>query len=608
MKGKTYQKWDVHHHVVPDFYVNELKNLGIADVSKIKWPQWSPEYSVKMMEMFHIEKAFLSISSPGIFFKDGAYSQKLSRRCNEYIAQMAQDYPGKFGGFASTTLPDVSAALKELEYALDTLKLDGVGLMSNVDGKYLGDKAYREFYAELDRRGAIIYLHPNGRARQEDHRLLNPLYLWQNDTTRTVIDFIKSGYHRDYPHIRWIFSHGGGILPPLYKTLIRSLQGEHSHIEAELARWKSQLFLDTASKAFDEQIPQLLNFSDERHVVFGSDLGWANKMAVATLVKSYSALDSKSGLSEAQIEDIFIGNARRLFGPDMVAVEQTERPVVISSQSRPARAVGNVEYHYHCVPQKVIDTVQAIDPSFDFAGVSAWDERQTLEWMRQNGYDKVMVSLDLPQVWQLGGYDLVRILRVYNEEVAKVRQKDAQQLGAFGAVDVQQPLYALSEIDYCLNELKLDGICLSIDISATPFEKLLDERIMAKLSTLHVPVLIHPVDSTGIPLLNENYLDAIYFVAKAFYLGAYKKYFSQSQLILTHTGGVLPYLAQPLNILFYLTVKHPMSGGSRYLWDSMVMHDPKGYNILMNTIVDEEEQTWPDQPIIMKARKEKSSQ
>lgn len=584
MKGKKYLKWDIHHHIVPDFYVEEMKKMGMTEFNTLKWPKWSPESSLKMMNTLQIEKAFVSISAPGIFFKDAAYSEKLSKRCNEYIARMVKDYPERFGGFASVALPDVTNALREVEYALDILKLDGIGLMSNVNGKYLGDKDYREFYTELNKRNAIVYIHPNGVTRREDHQFLNPLYLWQNDTTRTMIDFIKSGYHRDYPNIRWILSHGGGVLAPLYESIIQSLKGENPNIEAELEQWKSQIFLDTASKAYDEQIPHLLNFSDAQHVLFGSDIGWANKMAATVLIKSYSQLDEKLGLKENEIKDIFMGNAKRLFAQGKVSVNKEIQTPIIIKDYKPAIQSEKIKYHYHCVPEKVIETIKSLNPSFESNIISPWNEKETLEWMREKGYNKVMLSFDLPELWQMSEKDIMHILRVYNEEVAKIRNQNPQSYGAFGAVDINQPINAISEIDYCLGELKLDGITLLTNIDETKFDEFLDEGILEKLSRIKVPVMIHPQDSTGVPLINENYLDAIYFLAKSFYSGAYAKYLSNIQFILTHTDRVLPYVAQPLNILFYMTVKKPRVW--LYLIDNMVRNNPKGYKALMNMIVD----------------------
>ncbi len=586
MKGKQYAKWDVHHHILPEFYQDAMKLSGMRDISSIPWPKWTPETSLKMMDTFQIEKAFMS-TIPGVFIRDLSFSRELCRRCNEYLAKLKTDHPGRFGGFASATLPHVESAVEEAVYALDKLKLDGISLMSNVCGKYLGDSSYRAFYAELDKRKAIIYIHPNGRTHLADHRFLNPLYLWQNDTTQTIIDFIKSGYHRDYPNIRWILSHGGGILSPLYDTLLKSLQKENPNIRAELESWKHQVFLETASKAFDDQLSYLLNFTDEKHVLFGSDLCIANKMAVKTVVDAYSALDTKLHFDERQIEDIFMGDAKRLFSSDQIQAEPKNFPPIVISSPQPDAGGKRIKYHYHCLPQKVIDRVLELSPFANVSGLEPWNGEAARRWMKENRYDRVMLSLYLPGLWQLGEYEIIQILRTYNEEAANICKKDPEHFSAFAAIDIDQPLFAINEINYCMETLKLNGILLTTSLIQKPFGNLMDEQLMERIATLDVPVLLHPQNSMGVPLENENYLDALYFMAKAFYLGLFDKYFTKTKFVLTHTGGALQYLANPFNLLYYMTTKKAKMG--QYVWDNMVKHQPKGYNYLMRMIVDEEE-------------------
>jgi len=556
VKVKTYRKWDLHHHIVPDFYVEEMKKMGIS-VAGIKWPAWNAKASIKMMDRFHIEKAFVSLSAPGIFFENVEYSQNLNRRCNEYISSMLQEYPARFGGFGSVTLPDVPSALIEAEYALESLKLDGIALMSNVDGHYLGDTAYKPFYEEMNRRKAIIYVHPNEVPGKVDHLFLNPLYLWQNDTTKAIIDFIHSGYHKQYPNIRWIFSHGGGIIAPLFPTLIEALRKENPDIVEELNVWKNQVFLDTASKAFDDQIPYLLEFSDLQHVVFGGDIGWGNKMAVSELEKGYAALDVKYGLTEQQIEDIFMGNAKRLFSHDCVPVQKCAHV----PYARPSFGGNPKRVQYHC-----------------------HSEEEALAALASGDYDRVLLSFDRPEVWQLETKERQAAFRAYNDIAAEIRSKNPQEMGAFCIIDPALPEWSISEIDRALNELNLDGVCLTLDISNTALMELFDERLMQKIGSVNKPILIHPRHNHGLPLLSDNKLDSLYFIAKAFYLDIYKKYWLNTQFILTHTSGSLQYLAQPFGILYYLAPKISALSMFAYMWDAYVMHKPKGYMILKNTI------------------------
>ncbi len=264
----------------------------------------------------------------------------------------------------------------------------------------------------MNRRKAIIYVHPNEVPGKTDHLFLNPLYLWQNDTTKAIIDFIHSGYHRTYPNIRWIFSHGGGIISPLFPTLIDSLRKENPNIAEELNIWKQQVFLDTASKAFDDQIPYLLEFSDLQHVVFGSDIGWGNKMAVSEIEKSYATLDNKYGLTEQQIENIFIGNAKRLFSQDNVPVQKCEKV----SCARPPFGGEARRIQYHC-----------------------HSEEDAADLLASGNYDRVFLSFDKPEVWLLEAKDRQATLRSYNDAVAKIRSDNPEKIGRFALLIQHHP-------------------------------------------------------------------------------------------------------------------------------------------------------------------------
>lgn len=572
----SFGKWDVHHHVVPDFYVAEMQRHGVTDVSSLPWPRWSPRSSLQAMDRFNIEKAFLSISAPGVYVDDPAAARSLSRRCNEFMATMASDHPGRYGAFAALPLPDIDEAIKEARYALDVLKLDGVGLLSNVAGIHLGDARLRELFAELDRCQTIVYLHPSGIAHRADHRLLNPLYWWQNDTTRSIVEFVAAGYHKDYPNIRWIFAHGGGVLPVAYRAIVRTLARSNPEVEAELLHWRSNVFVDTASKAYDEQIPALVRLSGPGHVLFGSDLGWAPKSAVSTLIKRWNAAPDKFGLSAAELAAIYRNNAQRLFSNQLAPVART--PKAIASQPDPLSA-----YERHCLPQGTLDLLRSTHPGICTSGLDVWDEQRELALARNQ---RVLLSPHIPSLWQLPPHHVAPVLRNYNHEITAIRNRNPQAFTAFGAIDVRDPASAADEIDHCLDVLALDGICLSTRICDAPFGELLDDRLCRKLAERRAVVMIHPQDATGLPLSNDNYLDAVAFMAKAFYLEAYRRQLHQVRFVLTHTCETLPYLAEPLNILYYMTARRRHIAS--FILDNLITHRPKGYRALMNTTVTQE--------------------
>ena len=97
------------------------------------------------MERLGIRAQLLSLSSPGVSFLTGQQAQDLARSVNEFAASTIRDNSPRFGAFATLPLPDVDTALEELTYALDSLKLDGVGLLSNYGGLYLGGPEFDHF-------------------------------------------------------------------------------------------------------------------------------------------------------------------------------------------------------------------------------------------------------------------------------------------------------------------------------------------------------------------------------------------------------------------------------------------------------------------------------
>ena len=154
-------KIDVHHHIVPKEYLASLASVGIKNAVGEPFPQWDVESTIKFMDRQGIAVAITSISVPGIYFGNIDFTRKLARKCNEISARVVSQYPKRFGAFAILPLPDIEASIVELEYALDTLKLDGVVLFTNIGGLYLGDAHYEELFFELNRRKAVVFFHPN---------------------------------------------------------------------------------------------------------------------------------------------------------------------------------------------------------------------------------------------------------------------------------------------------------------------------------------------------------------------------------------------------------------------------------------------------------------
>jgi predicted TIM-barrel fold metal-dependent hydrolase len=216
---------DVHHHYAPPGWIKTLSDQDALNVSA--WEGWTPAQAVEAMDRGGVQTSYSSITVPGIYFAEGFGNQQappgakfnndvnaLAREANEFGAKMKQDYPGRFGIWASLPLPNVDAALKEVAYALDVLKLDGFGLQTNIGVRYLGDKSFLPVFEEINRRGAIVYTHPGaGPCCLYAIPGVGPTTLeYSHDTARSIVSWVNSGNAERFPNIRWIWSHGGGSI------------------------------------------------------------------------------------------------------------------------------------------------------------------------------------------------------------------------------------------------------------------------------------------------------------------------------------------------------------------------------------------------------------
>jgi predicted TIM-barrel fold metal-dependent hydrolase len=304
---------DVHQHFVsPDYYALLTKKNATSPVPGFgTWRDYSPERNLAEMDKAGVSTAMLSQTAPGVWFGDAAEARRIAREMNEYAAaKMVGTYKGKFGLFALLPLPDVDGSLKEIEYAFDTLKADGVGLLTSYEDKWLGDPAFAPVFNELNRRKAVVYTHPlEATCCKYTIQGVTPQTLeYPTDTTRTLMSLIVSNTATRCPDIKFIFSHAGGTLVSIAGRFLQNA------VSAEnIARPPDKdsrmyhvrrFYYDTAGSANPVQLQSLKLLVPTSQIVFGTDFPFANPAATVTGV-------SASGFSAEELRGIYRENAAK---------------------------------------------------------------------------------------------------------------------------------------------------------------------------------------------------------------------------------------------------------------------------------------------------------
>jgi 6-methylsalicylate decarboxylase len=274
---------DVHQHVVPPFWVEALPAHGgdpsgarSGDPSAPVIPRWSPEGAIGFMDSQEIATSILSLTSPGIVRWEQNERREMARRVNDYTAELVAKRPDRFGNFATVPLPDVDGALSEIEYSLDTLRADGVILLGNYAEQYLGDAMFEPLWAELDRRQAVVFLHP-GLPLPPATGVAGPLVDYPFDTTRTAVQLVLNGIVDRYPRVPIILAHAGGFLPYASHRF-----AELAHVfrpdapaPADIMASFRRFYFDTALSSSPSALPSLKAFADNNRILYGTDFPFA---------------------------------------------------------------------------------------------------------------------------------------------------------------------------------------------------------------------------------------------------------------------------------------------------------------------------------------------
>jgi predicted TIM-barrel fold metal-dependent hydrolase len=289
--GARSQRIDIHHHFAPPAWIAEVKGRPLLQPANTAW---TPEKSIEDLDRAGSAAAVISITNPGLWFGDNQATNRVARACNDYGAKLVQQYPKRFGLLAAMPLPDVDATLKEIAYAYDTLKVDGIGLFTSYGDKWLGNAAFRPVMEELNRRKAVVHVHPTAAncCRNLDYGTAPGSIEYGTDTTRAIIGVTFSGDTTRYPDIRFIWSHAGGSAPFLAGRIDGGSRNAADRMPAGFIAEAKKFFYDTAGAANRGALASLLELVRPSQILFGTDFppGGTN-LAVAQTLASLGLFD-----------------------------------------------------------------------------------------------------------------------------------------------------------------------------------------------------------------------------------------------------------------------------------------------------------------------------
>jgi len=320
-------RWDLHTHYYPNAFFRLIDEVGGAfsfgtdptgrtiiryrgsRFFGITPPMTDPARRIEDMDRVGIDVEVLSLSTPNVYFAPPERQAEVARLVNDAYADLAARYPTRFKGFASIPMDDADAALRELDRTQGELRMNGVIVLSNINGRALTDPRYRPFFAECDRRRVCVFIHPMIPAAAEPFAeyVLGPIIGFPFDTTLAVARLCYAGVFRELPNIRWILGHLGGAVPYLMERMdngYRDFAECRVNIDELPSVYLKRLYYDTVSfSAPSLRLAHQVVGAD--HLVMGSDyphlLG-----SIDRAVTSITSLD----IPTVEKDRIFSGTAR----------------------------------------------------------------------------------------------------------------------------------------------------------------------------------------------------------------------------------------------------------------------------------------------------------
>jgi predicted TIM-barrel fold metal-dependent hydrolase len=296
---------DIHHH----FFAPEYLAAMGDNAKRPEIANWTLARTIEEMDKNGVATAMLSLSPPGIHRGSVEQTRRLARAINDRAGTIRAGAPSRFGHFASVPMPDVDGTIAEIAYALDTLKADGIQLMTSYGDRWPGHPDFDPVFDELNRRKAVVFVHPL--APDCCGNLIGwvPPVLTEFvfDTTRTVFSLLFSGTLARCPDIRFIFCHAGGTVPMLAgRATTVGLHRVHAkHLPHGIDHELRKLYYDVALAANRPALAALFTFVPVSQVLLGSDYPFGTSTDGIAGLEAY-------GVAPGDLEAIYRGNALRL--------------------------------------------------------------------------------------------------------------------------------------------------------------------------------------------------------------------------------------------------------------------------------------------------------
>jgi aminocarboxymuconate-semialdehyde decarboxylase len=310
---------DVHAHFWTDGYLDKVAALGKADTAAQRGRGAGDgaelDRRLALMDRAGVGMQVLSASPQLPYGPDQAAAVDAARYVNDQYAGLAARYPGRFAAFASLPLPHLDASLAELGRALCDLGMVGVAMTTTMMGQALVESPAAELFAELDRRGTVLYLHPAGNAA------CTPLIAEHQGTwsvgapvedTISALHLITHGIPSRYPRMKILNSHLGGALPMLLQRMDNQLPWEAPETPELPSAAARRMWYDTVGHGHPPALRCAADSLGADRLVLGTDFPYQNGAAYERAVSYVTT----SGLAPGDADRVLSANAQALLGQD----------------------------------------------------------------------------------------------------------------------------------------------------------------------------------------------------------------------------------------------------------------------------------------------------